>query len=145
MHLDDWFAPDELIGTAAAAATRGTIVQVEGKPVFEVKLNVSDFKPEELKVKVNEEDRSLTIEGTHHEYHGDANADEEHGGHGRHGHVTRRDSLHTHFKRSLTLPKSVLHKKMQCRLTADGQQLILSAPVKVTPISPAAPAHRVKA
>jgi len=102
---------------------------------FQVKLNVSDYKPEELNVRLSE-DRVLSIEGVHHDEHhedgddvDDALAERCRHGHG-HGHL---DSLYAHFRRSVTVPRTVIERQIECYLTSDGQQLVVTAPVLPRP------------
>jgi hypothetical protein len=113
MHLDEWFEPDQLVKHAASDG------------VFEVRMNVSDFKPYELKVRLNEETRVVTIEGHHYEADLEHHTSQHHGGRS----PIRSDSLHTHFKRSFTLSKEVHEEGIEVQLTPDGHHLIFKAPV----------------
>lgn len=80
------------------------------KDHFQAKLDVQQFKPEELTVKVNA-DNTLTIEGKHEE-----KPDE-------HGFISR------HFVRKYILPDDCDVQKIQSSLSTDGV-LSISAPKK---------------
>jgi len=87
--------PDTLVGPRSLV--EGVTSDKEG---FSVKLDVQQFKPEEVKVSTFED--TLTIEGKHAEQ-----KDE-------HGFISR------HFVRRYILPKDVDMDKVECRITADG-------------------------
>lgn len=80
------------------------------KDHFQAKLDVQQFKPEELTVKVND-DNTVTIEGKHEE-----KPDE-------HGFISR------HFVRKYVLPEDCDVQKIQSSLSSDGV-LSISAPKK---------------
>lgn len=87
------------------------------KNKFQANFDVQHFKPEEVSVKVNEGDKTVTIEGKHEE-----KRDE-------HGHIYR------HFVRKYTLPKDCDIKSLEPKLSSDGV-LSITAPrvVKNQPI-----------
>ncbi|XP_066261595.1 heat shock protein 27-like [Euwallacea similis] len=80
------------------------------KDHFQAKIDVQQFKPEELTVKLND-DNTVTVEGKHEE-----KQDE-------HGFISR------HFVRKYVLPDDVDAKKLQSALSSDGV-LSLAAPKK---------------
>jgi len=137
MHLDDWIAPSELVGAVLqdmdkriAAGAGGVIVEDNGdKNIFQVKLNVKDYKPEELNVKIT--NGLVTIEGKHEE-----TTKAENGGGEEH--------VYRHFKRSFTVPKNVIEDKLECKITDDGQ-LVMLAPVRAIELPPEPRAIPIKA
>jgi len=122
MHLDDWIPPYELIGPVTPNDRRTmqrllandedkwtqVKVPVRVRNVFEVKLNVSDFQPHEIKVTTCY--GLVTIQGQ--ESHEDTAPGEE----------------PRHFKRTLMLPHGVSPHQLHAKLGEDGH-LILCAPV----------------
>ncbi|XP_060520886.1 alpha-crystallin B chain-like [Cylas formicarius] len=80
------------------------------KDTFSVSVDVQQFKPEELSVKVTD-DNSITVEGKHEE-----RQDE-------HGYISR------HFVRKYKLPEDCDIKQLRSRLSSDGV-LSITAPKK---------------
>jgi len=126
MHLDDWIAPSELVGAflqdmdkRVSAGAGGVIVEDNGdKNIFQVKLNVKDYKPEELNVKIS--NGLVTIEGKHEVSNKDKDKEEYN---------------YSHFKRSFTVPKNVIEDKIECKITDEGE-LIMVAPVRAIELPP---------
>ncbi|CAG9858408.1 unnamed protein product [Phyllotreta striolata] len=92
--------------TASQQDTGSTVTY--GKDRFEANLDVQQFKPEEITVKLTGEN-TVTIEGKHEE-----KEDE-------HGHIYR------HFIRRYTLPKSYDVAQIESKLSSDGV-LCITAP-----------------
>lgn len=69
---------------------------------FQANFDVQHFKPDEISVKINEENGTVTIEGKHEE-----KQDEQ-------GQISR------HFVRKYTLPEDCDFKKLQSKLSSDG-------------------------
>jgi HSP20 family molecular chaperone IbpA len=133
MHLDDWITPDDFRSFFMDAPKWGKNERKEeanqgiapteaeaDKNKFQLNLNVSDYKPEELMVKVV--DGVFTVRGKHEETktHKD-----------KQGKVIPGDQefISTSFRRSFTIPKNVVKQLIDCTLTEDGH-LIVSAPLK---------------
>jgi len=148
MHLDDWISPNELIGSILEDDKKIMELLHQGngipepppsptppatlrKDVFEIKLNVSDYEPKELKVKMC--NGLVSIEGRHEE-----DTKPEHDWRGvelqGYGHIS------THFKRTFTLPKNVFDEQLRVNLTEDGH-LVLHAPVKTFGAAPIHHSH----
>lgn len=148
MHLDDWISPNELIGSILEDDKKIMELLHRGngilesppsptppaalhKDVFEIKLNVSDYAPKELKVKMC--NGLVSIEGRHEE-----DTKPEHDRRGvelqGYGHIS------THFKRTFTLPKNVFDEQLRVNLTEDGH-LVLHAPVKTFGAAPIQHSH----
>ena len=89
----------------------GTSSLQSDKDGFRVNLDVQQFKPEEVTVKMSDE-RSVTVEGKHEE-----KQDE-------HGFISR------HFVRRYVLPEDIDLDKLECKLSSDGV-LAIAAPKKV--------------
>jgi len=131
MHLDDWIAPDELVQHIKSEHDKKRMLLqmiceqgkavTKAKGVFEVKLNVQDFHPHELRVRTCY--GLVTVTGTHEGPETWENEVESHdcglGGAAR------------SFRRTFTLPKNMLEDQLQCKLTDDGH-LIFCGPVTVT-------------
>jgi len=151
MNMDDWITPADLISAAlllGANAAAGVEEQNQAteaptspakesqvagadKNVFEVKLNVSDYKPEELIVKIL--NGVVTIEGKHEETKAHKGEEGKEDG--------PKEFVSTHFKRSFIIPKNVIEEKLECKLTEDGR-LVVSAPLKAIEPAPEQPAIR---
>jgi len=146
MDMDDWTTPADLINAALFLAANGNgdaekekssnasedVSTTTDKSMFEVKLNVKNYKPDELDVKIL--NGIVTIEGKHEEtktYKG-----EEGEGKGKERCLGHQEFVFTHFKKSFVVPKNVIEEKLECKLTEDGH-LVVSAPLKA--IEPAAP------
>jgi HSP20 family molecular chaperone IbpA len=140
MHLDDWISPNELIGSImedekimkdVGFEDKAPAVVAKPKQGFEVKLNVTDYKPTEVHVKIC--NGLVTIQGKHEE---DTKLEHDREGHevGGRGHISK------NFKRTFTLPRNVLDDQMKCHLTEDGH-LVICAPVSPTRQAPAQKAH----
>ncbi|XP_030756506.1 protein lethal(2)essential for life-like [Sitophilus oryzae] len=99
-YLRNWRSP-------AGAQDEGSVVSFD-KDKFQARLDVQQFKPEEVTVKVTG-DNVLTIEGKHEE-----KPDE-------HGFISR------HFVRRYVLPKNYDIEKVESKLSSDGV-LTISAP-----------------
>jgi len=136
MHFgdDDWVLPfdflDEFWGAPfkkTDAKEKAIIANTNDK--FEVKLNVIDYKPSELNVKIS--NGMVTIEGMHEEKK--TKNDEAH-------HILREQFVSRNFTRTFRLPENVLEDKLECRLASDGQ-LIVAAPLKAIE-RPSTPAIR---
>lgn len=99
-YLRDWrsLASERDIGSTVAF----------DKDKFEAKLDVQQFKPEEISVKVTGEN-TITIEGKHEE------KEDEHG------------QIYRHFLRRYVLPKTCDINKVESKLSSDGV-LSISAP-----------------
>ncbi|XP_060520888.1 protein lethal(2)essential for life-like [Cylas formicarius] len=93
----------------ASEKDSGSLVSFD-KDKFQANLDVSQFKPEEISVKVA--DNVLTIEGKHEE-----KQDE-------HGYISR------HFVRRYVLPKNYDVEKIQSKLSSDGVLSITAPPVQ---------------
>nr|QNJ44844.1 sHSP21 [Agasicles hygrophila] len=93
--------------SASSSQDAGSTVDF-GKDQFLANLDVQQFKPEEISVKVTGEN-SITIEGKHEE-----KEDE-------HGHIYR------HFVRRYTIPKQYDMSRIESKLSSDGV-LSISAP-----------------
>jgi HSP20 family molecular chaperone IbpA len=105
-EMDDLLAPAMYI-MQQVTQPRLVIPKAEDKNGFEVKLDVQQFTPEELNVKMI--DNFVVIEGKHEE-----KEDE-------HGFVSR------HFVRKYKIPDDVKSENITCNLSSDGI-LLLSAP-----------------
>ncbi|RWS17501.1 protein lethal(2)essential for life-like protein [Dinothrombium tinctorium] len=101
-----------LANEANKALSTGISEVKNEKDQFRVQLDVSHFKPEELKVKTVD-GNSIVIEGKHEEQ-----KDE-------HGFISRQ------FTRRYMLPRDIEHEKIVSSLTPDGM-LVITAPKKVT-------------
>ncbi|XP_072393372.1 protein lethal(2)essential for life-like [Diabrotica undecimpunctata] len=95
--------------SAASGNDSGSTVDY-GKDQFAANLDVQQFKPEEISVKVTGE-REVTIEGKHEEKEDD------------HGHVYR------HFIRRYVLPKNYDMGKIESKLSSDGVLSIIAPKV----------------
>ncbi|XP_028132417.1 protein lethal(2)essential for life-like [Diabrotica virgifera virgifera] len=82
-----------------------------GKDQFSANLDVQQFKPEEITVKVTG-DREVTIEGKHEE------KEDEHG------------SVYRHFVRRYVLPKNYDMGKIESKLSSDGVLSIMAPKVE---------------
>lgn len=106
-----WRSPLQQLNTLMNA-TGASIIN--DKDSFKVNVDVQQFRPDELTVKVV--DNYIVIEGKHEE-RGD-----------EHGYVSRQ------FKRRYLLPKEVDEKQLTSSLSSDGV-LQLTAPKKASPIT----------
>jgi crystallin alpha B len=87
---------------------------------IQVKLNVKDYKPDELNVKIS--NGLVTIEGKHEQ----VTVPEK----DKDGKPTGpEERVYRHFKRTFTVPKNVIEEKLECKLTEDGQ-LVMWAPAR---------------
>jgi len=142
MDMSDWITPADLISAALLLGANAEAGEEKTAPVtgvppsangdnnnFEVKLNVSDYKPEELNVKIL--NGVVTIEGKHEEtkIHNDEQGKE--GGH--------KEFVSCQFTRSFAIPKNVIEEQLECKLTEDGN-LIVRAPLKAIEPAPEQPA-----
>jgi len=84
---------------------------VDNKDKFAVNMDISEFKPEEIKVKTIKNE--LVIEGAH-----ERNSDEQ-------------GFLSAQFVRRVVIPENVDLGAMVSRLNADGTQLTIEAPKKI--------------
>jgi len=89
-------------------------MQPTAKKQFQVEIDVTGFKPEDLNVKFA--DGHVLIEGKHEDKRGDENSE---------------DYMLRTFKRKIALPDNVIQDGLQCKLTADGKRLQVTAPLKV--------------
>ncbi|CAL8123917.1 unnamed protein product [Orchesella dallaii] len=89
------------------------IVPAPKKTKFEIKLNIDDrYKPGELQVKLDNNSRSLIVEGSHHEKQNDGNSYSE---------------ISTQLYHKFSLPKDVDMDKLKCDLDEEGY-IVISAP-----------------
>lgn len=154
MSLDDWVPPADVIGAifarpgepqqkdstlaasananaTAAVPSTSTAVPNSNKNVFEVKLNVTDYNPETLKVTVA--NGFITVEANHEETKTEKDEQD--------NEVISEEFVSMHFKRSFAIPPNAIEDKLECKMTADGH-LILSAPLKCIEPAPKQPAVR---
>ncbi|CAH1104472.1 unnamed protein product [Psylliodes chrysocephalus] len=101
-------SPAGYIRNWMSAASKYDSGSTYGKDQFIANLDVQQFKPDEISVKITDEN-TITIEGKHEE-----KEDE-------HGHIFR------HFVRKYTLPKNYNISQMQSKLSSDGV-LTITAP-----------------
>jgi len=154
MDLDDWTPPADFFGavfarpgqpqrresapaapataneTSAATSTSTTVANTN-KNVFEVKLDVADYKPETLNVTVA--NGFITVEGKHEE----TKTEKDEQG----NEVISEEFVSRRFKRSFVIPPNAIEDKLECKMTADGH-LVLSAPLKCIEPAPEQPAVR---
>ncbi|XP_060520887.1 protein lethal(2)essential for life-like [Cylas formicarius] len=100
--------------TASSGKDSGSTVSFD-KDKFQANLDVQQFKPEEISVKVTG-DNVLTIEGKHEEQ-----KDE-------HGYISR------HFVRRYVLPKNCNMEKIESKLSSDGILTITAPNVESTDV-----------
>nr|APH81350.1 Hsp20 [Tigriopus kingsejongensis] len=115
-QLPRWAIPEDLKpkwSPMLTSATHDEVLKVkEGQDKFEVTVDVSQFKPEELKVTTN--NNVLSIEGKHEEAKSDPN---------------NSSSVMRQFSRKWTLPEDCQANEVVSNLSSDGI-LLVTAPRK---------------
>jgi len=81
---------------------------------FQFELDVSGYQPQDLNVKVTE--GHVHVEGKREVKHSDEHSE---------------DYLLRQFKRKIALPENIIEEGLQCKLTADGKKLLVTAPLKI--------------
>ncbi|VDN28425.1 unnamed protein product [Gongylonema pulchrum] len=99
----DWFDGFRPLGVREhpsqieAYRVKNPIIEEDGVKKFLLELDVRRFNPEEVTVRTNAKDNTLTVEAKH-----------------------KDDESKFEYLRKLTLPQGVVSKDMTCHFTADG-------------------------